>query len=86
MEALPDGGDNHVAFGLTVVAHALYVVDLSQLVDYLPVLSVHGREAVAPLGQFTLKTGYTHTQTRHSRLHVSTMKDCSELPFDLRFK
>lgn len=63
MEALPDGGDNHVAFGLTVVAHALYVVDLSQLVDYLPVLSVHGREAVAPLGQFTLKTGYTHTQT-----------------------
>lgn len=48
------GRDDHVAFGLAVVAHALHGVDLGQLVDDLPVLSVHGRETVAPLRLFSL--------------------------------
>ena len=50
------GRDDHVAFGLAVVAHALHAVDLGQLVDDFPVFSVHGREAVAPLRLFTLQT------------------------------
>lgn len=49
------GCDDHVAFGLAVVAHALHAVDLRQLVDDLPVLSVHRREAVAPLWLFSLQ-------------------------------
>lgn len=48
------GCDDDVAFGLAVVAHALHAVDLGQLVDDLPVFSVHGREAVAPLCLFSL--------------------------------
>lgn len=48
------GRDDHVAFGLAVVAHALHGVDLGQLVDDLPVFSVHGRETVAPLRLFSL--------------------------------
>lgn len=48
------GCDDHVAFGLAVVAHALHGVDLGQVVDDLAVLSVHGRETVAPLRLFSL--------------------------------
>lgn len=48
-EVLLLGGDDHVAFGLVVVAHALHGIDLGQLVDDLTVFSVHGRETVAPL-------------------------------------
>lgn len=48
------GRDDHVAFGLAVVAHALHAVDLGEVVDDLPVFSVHGREAVAPLRLFSL--------------------------------
>lgn len=50
------GGDDHVAFGLAVVAHALHGVDLGQLVDDLAMFSVHGRETVAPLWLFSLQT------------------------------
>lgn len=46
--------DDHVAFGLAVVAHALHAVDLGQLVDDPAVFSVHGWEAVAPLWLFPL--------------------------------
>lgn len=48
------GCDDDVAFGLAVVAHALHSVDLGQLVDDLPVFSVHGRETVASLCLFSL--------------------------------
>ncbi|MEQ2167131.1 hypothetical protein GOODEAATRI_000948 [Goodea atripinnis] len=48
------GRDDHVPFGLAVVAHALDAVDLGQLVDDLPVLPVHRRKAVAPLWLFSL--------------------------------
>lgn len=50
------GCDDHVAFGLAVVAHALHGVDLRQLVDDLPVLSVHRWEAEAPLWLFSLQS------------------------------
>lgn len=50
------GGDDHVALGLAVVAHALHAVDLGQIVDDLAVLSVHGGEGVAPLWVFSLHT------------------------------
>ena len=50
------GCDDDVAFGLAVVAHALHSVDLGQLVDDLPVFSVHGRETVASLCLFSLQT------------------------------
>lgn len=46
--------DDHVAFGLVIVAHALHAVDLGQLVDDLPMLSVHRRETVAPLRLLSL--------------------------------
>lgn len=48
------GREDYVPFGLAVVAHALDAVDLGQLVDDLPVLPVHRREAVAPLWLFSL--------------------------------
>lgn len=48
------GRDDHVALGLAVVAHALHGVDLGQLVDDLPVFSVHGRETVASLWLLSL--------------------------------
>lgn len=51
----PLGSDDHVAFGLAVVAHALHAVDLGQVVDDLPVFSVHGWETVAPLWLFSLQ-------------------------------
>lgn len=48
------GRDDHVAFGLAVVAHALHAVDLGQLVDDLPMFSIHRRETVAPLWLLSL--------------------------------
>lgn len=48
------GSDDHVTFGLAVIAHAVHTVDLSQLVDDLAVVSVHGSEAVALLWRFSL--------------------------------
>lgn len=48
------GRDDHVAFGLAVVAHALHGVHLGQLVDDLAVLTIHGRETVASLCLFSL--------------------------------
>lgn len=48
------GCDDHVAFGLVVVAHALHSINLGQLVDDLPVFSVHGWETVGPLWLFSL--------------------------------
>lgn len=60
---VPAGSDDHVAFGLAVVANTLYIVDLGQLVDDLPVLSVHGREAVAPLWLFSLDKCSTQNQS-----------------------
>ena len=54
------GSDDHVAFWLAVVAHALHAVDLGQLVDDLPVFSVHGWETVAPLWLFSLWTSVTY--------------------------
>ncbi len=50
------GCDDHVAFGLAVVAHALHAVDFGQVVDDLAMFSVHGREAVASLWLFSLQT------------------------------
>ena len=70
---LPGGRDDHVAFGLAVVAHTLHGVGLRQLVDHLPVLTVHGWEAVAPLGLLPLQPPSTqqHTLlTRHTRTTV----------------
>lgn len=58
------GCDDHVALGLAVVAHALHGVDLGQLVDDLPVLSVHGRETVASLWLLSLQTPATHVHER----------------------
>lgn len=55
------GRDDHVAFGLAVVAHALHAVDLGQLVDDLPVFSVHGRETVAPLWLLSLTSKLNKT-------------------------
>lgn len=49
------GRDDHVAFGLVVVAHALHAVDLGQLVDDLPMFPVHWRETVAPLRLLSLQ-------------------------------
>lgn len=46
--------DDHVAFGLAVVADALQAVDLGQLVDQLAVFPVHGRETVALLRLLSL--------------------------------
>lgn len=48
------GRDDHVAFGLAVVADALQGVGLGQLVDHLAVFPVHGRETVAPLWLLSL--------------------------------
>lgn len=48
------GGDDHVALGLAVVAHALHGVDLGQLVDDLAVFPVHRWETVAPLRLLSL--------------------------------
>lgn len=48
------GCDDHVAFGLAVVADALQAVDLGQLVDHLAAFSVHGRETVALLWLLSL--------------------------------
>lgn len=53
------GCDDHVAFRLAVVAHALHAVHLGQLVDDLPVIFVHGGETVAPLRLFSLQTSVT---------------------------
>ena len=50
------GCDDHVAFGLAVVAHALHGIDLGQLVDDLPVFSVHWWKTMAPLWLFSLQT------------------------------
>lgn len=50
------GSDDHIAFGLAVVAHALHAVDLGQVMDDLPVFSVHGWETVTPLWLFSLRT------------------------------
>lgn len=55
--------DDHVAFGLVIVAHALHAVDLSQLVDDLPMLSVHRRETVAPLRLLSLQKRMLHKAT-----------------------
>lgn len=52
--------DDDVAFGLAVVANALHSVDLSQLMDDFPVLSVHGLETVAPLWLFPLQASVKH--------------------------
>lgn len=48
------GSDDHVAFGLAVVADALQAVDLGQLVDDLAMFPVHGRKAVALLWLLSL--------------------------------
>lgn len=48
------GSDDHVAFGLAVVAHALHAVNLGQVVDDLAVFSVHGGETVASLWLLSL--------------------------------
>lgn len=48
------GSDDHVAFGLAVVAHALHAVDLGQVMDDLAVFSVHGWETVGSLWLFSL--------------------------------
>lgn len=55
--------DDHVAFGLVIVAHALHAVDLGQLVDDLPMLSVHRRETVAPLRLLSLQKRMLHKAT-----------------------
>lgn len=54
------GGDDNIAFGLAVVAHALHAVGLGQLVDDLPMFSVHWLETVTPLWLFSLQTLATH--------------------------
>lgn len=48
------GGDDHIAFGLAVVADALHTIDLGQLVDDLAVFSVHGGKTVALLWLLSL--------------------------------
>lgn len=48
------GREDHVAFGLAVVADALHAVDFGQLVDHLAVFSVHGGKAVALLWRLSL--------------------------------
>lgn len=48
------GREDHVAFGLAVVADALHAVDFGQLVDDLAVFSVHGGKAVALLWLLSL--------------------------------
>lgn len=55
--------DDHVAFGLVIVAHALHAVDLGQLVDDLPMLSVHRWETVAPLRLLSLQKWMLHKAT-----------------------
>lgn len=58
------GSDDHVAFGLTVVAHALHAVNLGQVMDDLPVFSVHGRETVTLLWLFSLQTSVMRYYTQ----------------------
>lgn len=59
------GGDDHVAFGLAVVADALQAVHLGQLVDDLAVFPVHGRETVALLWLLSLE--FTSATVSHLR-------------------
>lgn len=75
------GRDDHVAFGLAVVARALHTINLGQLVDDFPVFPVHGGEAVAPLGLLSLQISVMfHNQDQSFCCFESSTSLCL-LPF-----
>ena len=68
---LPDGCNNYVALGFTVVADALHAIHLCQLVDNTPLLTFHGWETVTPFWLFALqniKTNHTHYILQRKKL------------------